>query len=280
MTTDTDVAEPAPPAPPARTTGDRVRFVARGLGQTLITAGFVVLLFVVYEVWVTNIFADRNNERNISSIKKQFEQVTVGGPSSTPTTSTAAVPVGKGIGVLYIPRFGRDYAEAIVQGDRVPNDDQLEQGVAHYGTTQLPGQVGNFAVAGHRVGKGEPFLNMDLIKSGDTVVVETKSSWFVYSVLPMTQPYTDGIAGREIIRPDGKASSGFSVLNAVPDHAPNDVATKAYLTMTTCHPKFTAEKRMIVHAVLVATIAPVTVDGKRVERMPEQVSALYDRVDG
>ena len=42
---------------PNPSTGDWVRFGLRGTGQTLITAGLVVLLFVAYELWVTNIFA-------------------------------------------------------------------------------------------------------------------------------------------------------------------------------------------------------------------------------
>ena len=269
--------------PPARTrmsTGDKVRFVLRGIGQTLITAGLVVLLFVVYEVWITNIFADRNNSRNIKKIHQLFENDTVSG--GLPDGSFAKIPIGSGIGVLYIPRFGRDYAEAIVQGNKVPDDNQLEQGTAHYGTTALPGQKGNFAIAGHRVGKGEPFLNLDQLKAGDAVVVETKQYWYVYRVLGkgigLSVRNAQHIPGREIIDPDGLSSNGYSVLAPVPDNPSDTPASGFYLTMTTCHPKFTAEHRMIIHAQLAARIAPVTRDGKRVEALPAQVKALYAEV--
>ena len=34
-----------------------MRAFIRGIGQTMVTLGLVVLLFVVYELWVTNIYA-------------------------------------------------------------------------------------------------------------------------------------------------------------------------------------------------------------------------------
>jgi sortase A len=39
----------------------------------------------------------------------------------------------------------------------------------------------------------------------------------------------------------------------LPDH-PGARPTKAYMTMTTCHPKYSADQRMIVHAQLVRAV--------------------------
>jgi sortase A len=274
-----DAPVPPPAEQPVRSVGDWVRFGLRGIGQTLITAGLVVLLFVVYEVWITNIFADRNNARHIRDFKA-FANSNVVDPLNLPGGKVGTIPVGSNIGILYLPRLGRDYAEAIVQGDTVPNDTQLEQGTAHYGSTQLPGQVGNFAIAGHRVGKGEPFLNLDHLRAGDPVIVETKSYWYVYRVLgtpagsdpekaaPYDYPATeDKIPGREIVDPtDG------NVLFPIPNDTSRTVddATQKLMTMTTCHPKFTAEHRMILHALLDER---VTAHGAT---MPAQVQALYN----
>jgi sortase A len=182
--TETVATAPAAEPPPPRsrmTFGDKVRFVLRGIGQTLITLGLVVLLFVVYEVWITNIFADRNNSHNIQVVQHEWTQG-VDPLLPLPGSKGDAIPVGTAIGILYLPRLGTDYHEAIVEGGNPPDDSQLQQGVAHYGDTQLPGQIGNFAVAGHRVGKGEPFLNIDQLQAGDAVIVETKSWWYVYRV--------------------------------------------------------------------------------------------------
>ena len=119
--------------------------------------------------------------------------------------------------------------------------------------TQLPGQIGNFAVAGHRVGKGEPFLNLDQLRAGDAVVVETK----VHLVRlpgagrpatgdPTVARTRTGCPGGEIVTPDRRRR--VIAAGAQPSGCATDRG--ALMTMTTCHPKFTATQRMIVHAVL------------------------------
>jgi sortase A len=270
------VADPAAEPPPRRrmTFGDKVRFVLRGIGQTLITCGLVVLLFIVYEVWVTNWFSERENHRLIQRLEKEW---------ALPNSGPGTIKVGDAIGILYIPRLGTDFHWAIVQGDTTPNQDQLAKGPAHYGDTAMPGKVGNFAIAGHRVGKGEPFLNLDHLKSGDAVIVATRDTWYVYRVLgkpahknpqnvtqdvPVKlggQPSTVSLPGREIV-----GSDDGNVLYPVPDHPTADAAVPL-MTMTTCHPKFTAENRMIVYAEL-DTAATVHANG---DKMPDSIKALY-----
>jgi sortase A len=278
--TNTVVGDP-PAGPPARepmTVGDRIRFVLRGIGQTLITLGLVVLLFVVYEVWITNIFAHREQTKIAKALIQQWQREN---QLALPGDQVETVPVGRGLGVLYIPRLGRDYHFTIVQGSVVPTDAELEKGPAHYEDTAMPGQVGNFAVAGHRVGKGEPFLNLDKLRTGDAVVVETRQYWYVYRVLgapagrnPQTvraDVTADGryaLPGREIVDP-----SAGRVLWPVPDHQ-GVRPSEALMTMTTCHPKFTASHRMIVYSKLVTKVrntADLT--------MPAPVRALYSEVN-
>ena len=279
------VADPVAEPPPRRrmTFGDKVRFVLRGLGQTLITLGLVVLLFIVYEVWITNWFSIRENHRLIQRLEKQW---------ALPNSGPGTIKVGDAMGILYIPRLGSDYHWAIVEGDQTPNQDQLAKGPAHYGGTAMPGQDGNFAVAGHRVGKGEPFLNLDHLKSGDTVIVATRNAWFVYRVLGVpagknpekvtqtlpvelgTGPSTVQLPGREIV-----GSDDSNPLYSVPDHPEAVKGTDGkwpthLMTMTTCHPKFTAENRMIVYATLDKTI-PGNGD-----HMPAYVKGLYSEVAG
>jgi sortase A len=290
MVDGTILATPTSPPPAEQAPlsfGDKVRFVLRGIGQTLITLGLVVLLFVVYEVWITNIFAAREQAKVYNALKNEWAQ----GKDPLlplPGDKTATIPIGTGIGVLYIPRLGRDYHFAIVQGNTVPDDSDLEKGPAHYRDTQLPGQKGNFAIAGHRVGKGEPFLNIDKLKSGDSIIVETKSWWYVYRVLgtpPGENPETVrasfnesgtqvSLPGREIVDP-----SDGNVLLPVPDHPdiPLAAATSRLMTFTTCHPKFTASHRMIVYSKLVKKVAnnPLLIHNGQ---MPASVQALYAEV--
>ena len=234
---------------------DMVRLGLRGTGQTLITAGVVVLLFVVYELWVTNIFAHEKQQKVHNALEKEWangDDPLVTGKLDLPGGKQATIPTGTGIANLYIPRLGTDYHFTVVQGT---DDGSLEKGPGHYTGSALPGEVGNFAVAGHRVGKGEPFLNLDHLKPGDAVVVETKSDWYIYTVKgnvasgDLNNKGTDGIPGREIVSP-----SDTDVIAPVPDHV-GATPTEKLMTMTTCHPKFTASQRMIIYSTLARTVA-------------------------
>ncbi|HEY8300952.1 MAG TPA: class E sortase [Jatrophihabitans sp.] len=252
---------------PGPTWGDRVRFVLRGIGQTLITLGVVVLLFVVYEVYVTNWFAEHEQAQVRTALKKQWLDAVKDPLLPLPGQSAPKLPEGQGIAYLYIPRLGRDFGYAIVQGT---SQADLEKGPGHYVGTALPGQRGNFAIAGHRVGKGEPFLNLDQLQAGDAVIVQTDSNWFVYRVggTPgdISAAGLDGVPGREIVDP-----SDGNVLLPVPDH-PDAPAKHRWMTLTTCHPKFTATQRMILHAVLAQTVRAHGL------AMPAAISALYNQV--
>lgn len=231
-----------------------IRLALRGTGQTLITVGIIVLLFVVYEVWVTDIFAHEKQVKVHNQLEKEWAQGKDPLALSLPGGKQVIIPIGSGIANLYIPRFGTDYHFTIVQGT---DDASLEEGPGHYLGTALPGQVGNFAVAGHRVGKGEPFLNVDHLRPGDPIVVETKTEWYIYRVKGNVQTGdlndkgTDGIPGREIVSPDAS-----EVLAPVPDH-PGAKPTEKLMTMTACTPKFTATQRIIIHSALARAVPHV-----------------------
>lgn len=251
---------------------DYVGLVLRGLGQTLITLGLVVLLLIVYEVWVSNLFSVAANHR----LEHQLETEWARGDDPLlplPGKHYPVIPVGTGIANLYIPRLGSDYHWTILQGT---SQAVLADGPGHYVGTALPGRLGNFGVAGHRVGKGEPFLNLDHLRAGDAVIVETKSDWFVYRVKGLDhgidEPDADGIPGREVVDP-----SDGEVLLPVPDH-PRARPTERLMTMTTCTPKFTASQRLVIHAVLWRTDPVRGHDGNRVARMPHSIRRLYSEV--
>jgi sortase A len=261
------VDETSPRPSPGTTWGDRVRLVLRGFGQLLITAGVVVLLFVVYEVYVTNYFAERAQANVRTALSQEWKQSTEDPLLPLPGQAAPRLPDGKGIAYLYIPRLGRDFGFAIVEG---VSEADLKKGPGHYNGTALPGQVGDFAIAGHRVGHGEPFLNLDLLRAGDSVIVQTESKWFVYRVKGtdhnnIDSVDADGIPGREIVDP-----SDGAVIGPVPDH-PGATPTESLMTLTTCHPKFTSTHRMVIHAVLSRTVAA------HGSAMPAAITALYDQ---
>jgi sortase A len=105
--------------------------------------------------------------------------------------------------------------------------ETLQKGPGHMSDTPLPGQPGNSVISGHRTTYGRPFHDFDLLVAGDRVEIETKIGTHVYEV-------------RDV----------FIV-------APTDVwvtepRSGAWLTMTTCNPKYSARERLIVLAELVA----------------------------
>ena len=287
MSTETPSAQPPsaepPSAPPQkRTGGDVARTVLRGVGQTLITLGVVVLLFVVYEVYVTDLFGAQKQAEATSAIdqvwasaeSEQTDTVVVQNPDQLVTDPRQRTPnyeasLGQGFAKMYVPAFGADYVFTIIEGT---DPDDLYIGPGHYTDTQLPGQQGNFAVAGHRVSKGAPFNDLGLLASCDAIVVETQDDWFVYRVLPMAEDTAtwadtprahcdgvgvqtgayDGVYGREITVP-----SDYAQVLPVPHVNSTAVPADAerLITLTTCHPQFSDAERMIIHGVLVKSYA-------------------------
>jgi sortase A len=253
-----------PEVPPPRLRRDPVRTTVRTIGEVLITAGLIVLLFVVYEVYVTDIISAGKQRDATAALDNQWQ----GGQDDPQRVDHFdGLKEGDGFAKMYIPSFGADYHFTIVEGT---TEKSLEVGPGHYTDTAYPGEPGNFAVAGHRVGKGAPFNDIDLIKACDAIIVETKHSWFVYRMLPgkdqkanwaatkaknplcanvnpLGAPYGD-VIGQEIVTPNQG-----SVIAPVPHHP--DVAASvgqraALMTLTTCHPRFSDKQRLIVHAVL------------------------------
>ena len=187
---------------------------------------------------------------------------------------------GQGMAKIYIPALGQNYRVTIVEGT---TQADLATGPGHYPGSALPGQPGNFAIDGYRVGQGAPFTDLDQVQSCDAIVVETHTDWSVYRMLPKrsevagwadgkgaTAPCS-GTDGDAAVRPlDGKYSQtvGQEVVPTSEDDVvapiPHDPGTTlpssqqlALMTMTTTVPPTTttstalASQLLVVHAVLV-----------------------------
>jgi sortase A len=205
-----------------------MRTFVRGAGQLFITAGLIVLLFTVYEMYGTGITTSRQQSTLSRDLHERWRH-----PPNRPGT-VAPTDLGTGLAVLRIPRLGKDWVKVVVEGVS-PSD--LRAGPGHYPGTALPGQVGNFAVAGHRATYGNGFLRMNEMRPGDAVVVETRDMWFTYHV-----------SSSEVVDP-----TDLAVIAPVPDQ-PGVTPTRRMVTLTTCDPWFSATHRLIVHGVLVASL--------------------------
>jgi sortase A len=210
----------------------------RGTGELLVTAGVVILLFIAYELWWTGITTRHDQTKLIAGLQQQWAH-----PPRANEKAPAVPPFGSGLAILFIPRLGSHYKFAIVQGTSTAD---LIKGPGHYPGTALPGQVGNFAVAGHRTTYLHPFYDIDRLKPGDAIVVETRSSWFTYRVQNI--PHTRATY-QEIVSP-----SDLAVAYPVPDQPdPTRVPVQRVLTFTSCNPRYSAAQRIVVHALLASS---------------------------
>ncbi len=205
------------------------------IGKVLIGAGIVLLLFVAYLVWGTSLQQSHTQnvlrttlEHKAQSTKVRAalaqtatttDELPKGLPLVAPTTSQPAD--GSPVGEIRIPAIGID--QVIVSGT---GTQDLRQGPGHYTNTPLPGQAGNAGVAGHRTTYGHPFYNLNVLKVGDPIVFTTVQGVFVYDT-----------TGSQVVSP----SDGAILQNK----------SGAWVTLTTCNPRFSASTRLVVTAKLV-----------------------------
>lgn len=215
------------------TIGSMFRTFSRAVGETLITFGLIVLLFAAYEVWGKGAVVDAHQDDLARSLAQDWDQAPAPpDPAVSAGTSAAPAPpppppaAGAAIAKLYIPRMKKNWV--VVQGV-APKDIKLAPG--HYPETAMPGQPGNFSVAGHRL--PAIFWDLDRIRPGDPMIVETSETWYVYSATETT-----------IVLPNA-----VEVVAPVPNR-PGVAPTEAMLTLTTCNPKYNNYQRLIVHGKL------------------------------
>lgn len=205
-------------------------------GWTLVWSGVLVLGYAGYGLFVTDLINERIQTEAAAQVAETFVEVREELPPvevvpvDDPEPGNETVDfqpeemsaIGEEFGVLRIPRLG---IEAVVfEGVTA---DVLKKGPGHMPGTALPGQPGNAVISGHRTTYGRPFFDLDQLRVGDRIEVETAIGTHVYQleedwflVKPTDVWVTDDKAG-------------------------------GWLTLTTCHPKFSARERLIVSARLI-----------------------------
>ena len=218
--------------------------VAGVVGEILITAGVITLLYVVWQLWIGDVIygAERNaaaNELSQSWAQELAPETSADpAPSIAPDAPVQVEPViiaepadAEQFGVMRVPRFGADYAFPIAGGvSRARTLDPI--GIGHYPGTAMPGEVGNFALAAHRTTWGKPFNRIADLHIGDAIVVETEGGWYTYRFRTL-----------EYVTPDE-----VEVLLPVPQSEGIPAGTK-YITLTSCSPMFAMTERIIAYGV-------------------------------
>lgn len=204
------------------------------VGELLITAGVIVALFVVWQVFWTDIEGGQEAASNIQTFEESLpispEQA--GEPQDGAPPEEPAPAAGEAFATMFVPRWGSGWQFPIAEG--VGRLDVLDAGyVGHYPDSALPGAVGNLALAGHRQSHAKPFYGVAELEVGDPIIVQTAQAWYVYRV---TESY--------VVLP-----TDVDVIAANPAD-PGAEATERLITLTTCHPLWSTRERWIVHGVL------------------------------
>lgn len=233
------------------------------LGELLLTAGVFVFLYLGWQLYLNSAIAAGNQTDQAKSISQSWAAeyssgpITIDVPHAQDPVGNVAVPAyditpinANAFATLIVPRFGADWTRPIAEGIGV--EDVLNTfGVGHYPGTAMPGQVGNFAVAGHRTSHGDAFININQLDVGDSIYVETPDGWYRYV-----------FRTHEYVLPDG-----VGVLQPVPQ-MPGASPTDRILTLTSCNP---------IHSVSERYIAYATFDSwtPRSEGPPAEIAHLY-----
>jgi sortase A len=216
-----------------------VRVIVRTLSELCVTVGGLIVLFVVYLLFWTGIRADGAMNDQIDQLHRQWSTGSVRPTTGTGSASAGGVKpapyhYGRPFAIMYIPRLGFTWNKPVLEGT---GRDVLARGLAHYAGTARLGQVGNFAVAGHRRTYGDPFKDFPKLRPGDAVVLTDGITWFTYRI--DKGPYKTVPADVEVIDPVPR-KSGYT-------------RPGRYLTLTTCDPEWGHSHRLIVWAHLDAT---------------------------
>ncbi len=193
--------------------------------EILITLAAICALYIVWQMWWTGVEAERTQVETRQQVSWS-DPSAGGGETTIAKAQQGDAPVqpekasyGDLIAQLYIPRFGEGWQRNVVEGTDAAQ--LARHGLGHYENTQLPGQVGNFAIAGHRNGYGEPLGDVDKLKEGDPIIVRTQDYWYVYTYTKYKIVLPEDVY---VIAPD-PFNSGQQ-------------ATKRMITLTTCEPKY------------------------------------------
>lgn len=212
----TDLATAPPPGSAApRRRGGRILFA---IGALLIASAFAIGGYLAWQLWGTGL----TTQRWQSELRRGFEkQIDTKAPPSKVKQGpqTVAVP-GGALAILQIPRIDLDMV--VVEGT---GTEDLKKGPGHYTDTAYPWEDhGRVGIAGHRTTYLHPFYNLDRLRRGDSIVLQTRYGTYAYQVTRVFVTLPD----------DG------SVL---------EQTRRPTLVLTTCDPRYSASHRLIVDAV-------------------------------
>jgi sortase A len=195
------------------------------LGLGLVLSGLSLLGWVGWQLYGTNIVSQQRHQETVEQLHQTWDDPAGGTDVETDQ--------GRADAVLRVPALGDDYAVPILQG---VEDDALASGLGHFEDSAQPGEVGNYALAGHRVTHGEPLRDMPELEAGDELVVETRDAVYTYVLdtggEDLRVPFTAGwVVAPAPVNPGGGVGP--------------DPGAERLITLTTCAELFHTDDRLV-----------------------------------
>ena len=197
------------------------------IGLLLLIVGLASLGWVGYQYFGTNAAAEQAFKDEKGQLREEWDKKPADTKGDKEKAKGSVIP-GKAIALLRVPAFGKDFEVPILSGI---DDGTLSRGIGHFEQTAMPGEVGNFSIAGHRITHGQPFSKLLELKSGDQIVVETREAVFTYSIDTPPKDLTV------------KANETW-VTDPVPG-SKGEKPTKAGITLVTCEDLFHSPDRSV-----------------------------------
>lgn len=212
------------------------------LGELLLTAGVLVLLFLGWQLWWNDMITANAQSEAASEVSQGWiadDQLNRGPTAVAPDPANYGDPVvatvpaeATAFAVLYVPRFGADYHRTVAEGTGFDVLNSTRLGIGHYKGTQMPGEIGNFAIAAHRSAYGGAMHLINELQLGDAIYLQTPDGYYSYRFRDL-----------EYVR-----ASAVEVLAPVPN-IPGAAPTDRIITLTSCNPLYSTAERIIAYGV-------------------------------
>lgn len=183
------------------------------LGISLVLLGLLAIAGIYAYIWYTNHQAAGAQEK----LLREWEE--------RPAEQQGwEVAVGEGIARIIVPRLELDAIVVELWG--LGDAENLKRGPGHLPETAYPGQPGNCVISGHRTTYGAPFRHLEQVQRGDEIILMTAHHRHTYLA-----------EEQHIVEP-----TDLTVI---------EQGEEAKVTLTACHPWYSAAQRIVVIGSLV-----------------------------
>ena len=214
------------------------------VGLAMMLVGVGLLGYVGWQLYGTTYVSQKAQQELVDQLEREWAGGADAAAGGTLQAKSGAGGGDEGPAILRIPKLGSDYAVPILRG---VDEETLTEGLGHFPKSAGPGEIGNYALAGHRITHGEPFRRLPELRPGDRVIVDTRETRYVYKLLTNPNDLVVDFTQVWVVDPvpTNPAEGGVQ---------PPQAKRQRLITLTTCSELFHTDNRMIAFGELQRTV--------------------------